>query len=69
MFKQLTVSAFEDDEDPVEFRTATDEDTPWVCRNMAHQGEKAEKLAREHLHDQDITIVGALKKNPPLLQL
>ena len=51
----------------VQFRTATEEDVPWICRNMSHQGEKAEKLARQYLHGDDITVIGALDENPKKL--
>ena len=51
----------------VQFRTATEEDVPWICRNMSHQGEKAEKLARQYLHGDDITVIGALEENPKKL--
>ena len=45
------------------FRIAQEKDLQWICRNMSHQGESAERLAKQHLYGKDITIVGALREN------
>lgn len=50
--------------DEVQFRTATEDDVPFITQNMSHQGDKAEKLTRQYLHGDDITIIGSLKENP-----
>ena len=49
--------------DSIEFRRATQADTPWIVNAMTHLGEKADKIISQQFDGRDLTIIGVSHEN------
>ena len=65
--KSLSNEISDVESEEVYFQISRDDDIPWLCQNMQHLGENAEKIIRQQFVGKDVTIVGRSKENPELM--
>jgi hypothetical protein len=65
--KTLTDKSSIPKSEAIGFRNADVADMPWLCRNMAHLGSKAELILGQQFVGNDVTIIGMTKEQPDVL--